>query len=266
MGAPSVPIVRERERPGKVFDSMDDPSNVREQIAHYEKTAAKFDSSLWSFGNRDNRNHLVKVNAIARALGAASGGLVLEVGTGTGLHGRWLLENTPVRYVGVDASEAMLRLASRRLAGSEGRVVSLGIADAHRLPFADGAFDGAFCSGTLHHLSRPARGVAEIVRVTKPGGRIAVMEPNWKFPSTFLVGASTPAERNVFKISPATLEAWGRAAGLGDLRLDRVLYTPPAPRSWSRVWDRLDRGIAKVPGLRRMSIMLLLTGRVPDRG
>ena len=54
--APSVPIVRERERPGKVFDSMNDPSNVREQIAHYEKTAAKFDSSVWSLGNRDNRN------------------------------------------------------------------------------------------------------------------------------------------------------------------------------------------------------------------
>jgi len=241
-----------------------DPSNVREQIAHYSKTAAKFDTSVWSLGNRDNRNHLVKVNAIAGAIGAADGGLVLEVGTGTGLHGRWLLENTPVRYVGVDASEDMLRLAAKRMDTGADRVVALGIADAHHLPFADGAFDAAFCSGTLHHLSRPGRGVAEIARVTKPGGRIAVMEPNWKFPSTLLVGASTPAERNVFKISPATLEAWGRAAGLERVRLDRLLYTPPAPRSMAKTWDRLDRGIAKIPGLRRMSIMLLLTGRVPS--
>jgi len=242
---------------------MSDPSNVREQIAHYEKTAAKFDSSVWSLGNRDNRNHLVKVNAIADAIAARDGGMVLEVGTGTGLHGLWLLQNTPVRYVGVDASEAMLRLAAKRMEASGTKPVALGIADAHHLPFGDGAFDAAFCSGTLHHLSRPGRGVAEIVRVTKPGGRVAVMEPNWKFPSTFLVGASTPAERNVFKISPATLEAWGRAAGLTGVRLDRVLYTPPAPRAWAKRFDAMDRVIAKVPGLRRLSIMLLLTGRVP---
>ena len=242
---------------------MNDPSNVREQIAHYEKTAAKFDSSVWSLGNRDNRNHLVKVNAIADAIGASHGGLVLEVGTGTGLHGRWLLEHTPIRYVGVDASQPMLALAGRRLGEFGDRVSSLGIADAHRLPFADGAFDGAFCSGTLHHLSRPGRGVAEIVRVTKPGGRVAIMEPNWKFPSTLIVGASTPAERNVFKIAPKTLEAWGRAAGLVDLKLDRLLYTPPAPRSWAKGFDAVDRFIARVPGLRRLSIMLLLTGRVP---
>lgn len=243
---------------------MSDPSNVREQIAHYERMASKFDSSIWSLGNRDNRNHLVKVDAISRALDAASGGLVLEVGTGTGLHGRWLLDNTPIRYVGVDASKPMLALAGRRLTDFGDRVVSLGIADAHHLPFADGSFDAAFCSGTLHHLSRPGRGVAEIVRVTKPGGRVAVMEPNWKFPSTMMVGASTPAERNVFKISPATLDAWGRAAGLAEVRLERLLYTPPAPRAWSKMWDALDRGIARVPGLRRLSIMLLLTGRVPD--
>jgi ubiquinone/menaquinone biosynthesis C-methylase UbiE len=238
-------------------------SNVREQIAHYERTASKFDSSVWSLGNRDNRNHLVKVRAIADALDARSGGLILEVGTGTGLHGRWLLENTPVRYVGVDASQAMLDHAARRLEPFADRVVSLGIADAHRLPFADGAFAGAFCSGTLHHLSAPGRGVAEIVRVTRPGGSVAVMEPNWKFPSTLLVGASTPAERNVFKISPATLEAWGRAAGLENVHLERLLYTPPSPRSWGKVFDAVDRGIARVPGLRRLSIMLLLTGRAP---
>jgi SAM-dependent methyltransferase len=157
----------------------------------------------------------------------------------------------------------MLALAGKRLEAFGERVVSLGIADAHRLPFADGAFDGSFCSGTLHHLSRPGRGVAEIIRVTKPHGHVAIMEPNWKFPSTFLVGASTPAERNVFKISPATLEAWARAAGLLDIKLDRLLYTPPAPKSWTRTWDAVDRAIMKVPGLRRLSIMLLLTGKAP---
>ncbi len=77
--------------------AMSDRTNVREQIEHYERMAAKFDRSVWSLGNRDNRNHLVKVRAIADALGASRGGHVLEVGTGTGLHARWLLENTAGR-------------------------------------------------------------------------------------------------------------------------------------------------------------------------
>jgi ubiquinone/menaquinone biosynthesis C-methylase UbiE len=242
---------------------MSERTNVRRQIEHYERMASKFDRSVWSLGNRDNRNHLVKVRAIADALGASRGGHVLEVGTGTGLHARWLLDNTTVTVTALDASEPMLAIASQRLEPYPGRV-ALGIADAHDLPFADGTFDAAFCSGTLHHLSLPGRGVAELARVTRPGGRVAAMEPNWKFPSTMLVGASTPAERNVFKISPASLEAWGRAAGLEDVRLERLLYTPPAPRSWGGLWDAVDRGVARVPGLKRWSIMLLLTGRVPD--
>ena len=241
---------------------MSGPSNVREQIAHYERMAAKFDRSIWSLGNRDNRNHLVKVRAIADAIGAANGGHVLEVGTGTGLHARWLLENTPARVTALDASEPMLRIAAQRLAGHRERA-ALGIADAHFLPFADGTFDAAFCSGTLHHLARPGRGLAELARVTRPGGRIAAMEPNWKFPSTMLVGASNKAERNVFKISPSTLDAWARAAGLEDVRLGRLLYTPPSPRSWGPAWDAVDRTVARVPGLKRWSIMLLITGRVP---
>jgi ubiquinone/menaquinone biosynthesis C-methylase UbiE len=241
---------------------MDGESNVRDQIRHYERYARRFDHSVWSLGNRDNRNHLVKVRAIARALDAANAGGILEVGTGTGLHARWLLENTPASYTGVDASEPMLALAAERLGSFDGRF-ALGIADAHRLPFPDGAFDATFCSGTLHHLNAPGRGVAEIVRVTRPGGRVAIMEPNWKFPSTLLVGASTPAERNVFKISPAHLTAWGRAAGLTGLRLERLLYSPPAPRSWGKLWDAVDRGAGRVPGLRRLSIMLLLSGRAP---
>ena len=237
-----------------------EPTNVREQITHYEKTATKFDKSFWSLGNRDNRNHLVKVRAIADAIDASTGGKVLEVGTGTGLHARWLLENTPIRYTGFDASAAMLDLARDRLTAFTGRF-ALGITDAHRLPFEDGTFDASFCVGTLHHLNDPARGVAEIVRVTRPGGRVAIMEPNWKYPSVLVYTAITPIEHNTFKISPDRLERWTRAAGLTDVHVEHLLYTPPAPRSWGRFWDAVDRRVARVPGLRRLSIVLLLTGR-----
>jgi len=50
-------------------------------------------------------------------------------------------------------------------------------ADAHILPFADASFDGMVMLDVLHHLERPAVFFDEALRVLKPGGRIAMMEP-----------------------------------------------------------------------------------------
>jgi ubiquinone/menaquinone biosynthesis C-methylase UbiE len=241
--------------------AVSDRSNVPEQVRFYEQTAGRFDRSVWSLGNRDNRNHVAKITAVARALRLDRAGRVLEVGAGTGLHARWILENTGASYSGIDVSRPMLEIAARRVEPFGGRAV-LSIADAHRLPFDDGMFDASFCTGTLHHLSHPERGVTELTRVVRPGGRVAILEPNWKFPSVLVYSAITPAEHNTFKISPAKLEAWARAASLEDVRVERLLYTPPRPRAWGAFWDSVDRGIARVPGLRRLSIVMLVSGRV----
>lgn len=241
---------------------MSDRSDLRRQIDHATRTAGSFDRSVWSLGNRDNRNHRVKVEAIARALDAHAGGRILEVGAGTGLHARWLLEHTRVIYTGIDLSREMLEQARRRLVGVGDRA-TLAIGDAQRLPYSDDSFDAGFCTATLHHLGDPAAGIRELVRVVRPGGRVAAIEPNWKYPSVLVYTAITPAERNTFRISPARLEAWARAAGLENVAVRRLLYTPPSPRSWERLWDSVDRGVARVPGLRRLSIVLLLSGRVP---
>lgn len=241
---------------------MSEGSNLREQIDHSMRTAAGFDRSVWSLGNRDNRNHRVKVEAIAAAIGAYAGGRILEVGAGTGLHARWFLEHTSVMYTGIDVSREMLDVARERLADQMDRA-TLTIGDAQRLPFPDRSFDAAFCTATLHHLGDPAGGIRELVRVVRPGGRVAAIEPNWKYPSVLVYTAITPAERNTFRISPARLEAWARAAGLSDVAVQRLLYTPPAPKTLERFWDAVDRGVARLPGLRRLSIVLLLSGRVP---
>src|SRR4051794_25496271 len=155
-------------------------SNITEQIDFYERKARRFDRSITTLGSRENRNHTRKIEAIAEALGIAkvTTGDVLEVGTGTGLHARWILNNSQMAYVGIDASQPMVALARNRLAEwSDGARISIG--DAQELPFADESFPVAFCSGTLHHVNRPDDGVAELVRVTQRGGRVAVMEPNW---------------------------------------------------------------------------------------
>lgn len=51
------------------------------------------------------------------------------------------------------------------------------VADAHHLPFPDASFDGIFLIDVLHHLADPKQFLAEVARVLRPGGRLAMVEP-----------------------------------------------------------------------------------------
>jgi demethylmenaquinone methyltransferase/2-methoxy-6-polyprenyl-1,4-benzoquinol methylase len=105
---------------------------------------------------------------------------VLDVGTGTGKLAEAVLEAAPgARVIGVDFSEAMLRVAPRnlRLAG----------ADALRLPFGDGCFNAVVSAFVVRNLADVQAGVAEQVRVLRPGGQLVILEttpgpPGWLRP------------------------------------------------------------------------------------
>lgn len=81
------------------------------------------------------------------------------------------------RVVGVDASETMVAEGRRRAAGM-GFDVSFQVGDALALPFEDDTFDVSRIETVLQHVVEPARAVAEMVRVTRPGGRIGAFEFN----------------------------------------------------------------------------------------
>ncbi|WP_162448528.1 methyltransferase domain-containing protein [Phytoactinopolyspora mesophila] len=108
------------------------------------------------------------------------GAEVLDVGSGLGDIAIALAkEVTPGgRVVGLDASAAMIEVAERRAAGA-GVEVGFRIADAMNLPEADSSFDVCRSERVLQWLPDPARAVAEMVRVLRPGGRLCLTDTDW---------------------------------------------------------------------------------------
>ncbi|HVZ09257.1 class I SAM-dependent methyltransferase [Rhodopila sp.] len=107
---------------------------------------------------------------------APAGGLRwLDVGCGSGAFSEAVLQRfSPSDVQGVDPSEAQLAFARAR---SPAATFQLG--DAMALPFADNRFDAAVMALVIFFVPDPAKGVAEMARVVRPGGMVAAYA--WDF-------------------------------------------------------------------------------------
>jgi demethylmenaquinone methyltransferase / 2-methoxy-6-polyprenyl-1,4-benzoquinol methylase len=109
----------------------------------------------------------------ARATGITPGGSALDVACGSGKLTAQLdrLAGPGGRVVGIDFSPQMLEVARRDHPGIEFLE-----GDALALPFGDGSFDASTIAFGLRNLADPVRGLREMRRVVKPGGRSVVLE------------------------------------------------------------------------------------------
>jgi len=145
-------------------DSWDIKKSV---IEHYDRLAGIYDSL---YGEEQK----AKIKVIFKIMNAEVGGLVLDIGCGTGLLMEYLAAESEC-LVGVDLSIESLKKAikrSRRL-GAE-HTVSLIRADAENLPFRSEIFDRVFALTLLQNIPSPRRVLMEIVRVAKDGSQVAV--------------------------------------------------------------------------------------------
>jgi SAM-dependent methyltransferase len=200
-------------------------------------------------------------------LAPARGGLLLDIGCNWG---RWTIAAGRAGYrpIGIDPSfEAIV--AARRIARQLGAEVRYLVADARRLPFADGTFDVVFSYGVLQHFSKADAAVAvgEIARTLKPAGTSLVQMANAFGPRNatqlarrgfregerFDVRYWRPAElvRTFSAIGPTTLSTDGFFT-LNPQKRDLDLL-PPRYRLLVRASEALRRASARLPVLTKLA-------------
>jgi ubiquinone/menaquinone biosynthesis C-methylase UbiE len=128
-------------------------------------------------GSMEATRQLVELCHIGR------GQLVLDVGCGVGATPVFLARKLGCGVVGVDLLERMIeqsqdRARMERVTGQ----VELAVADARRLPFADGLFDAVIMESLNVFFEDKGKAMREYVRVTRPGGYVGIIEMTWLKP------------------------------------------------------------------------------------
>jgi demethylmenaquinone methyltransferase/2-methoxy-6-polyprenyl-1,4-benzoquinol methylase len=122
-------------------------------------------------GNVDKRWRRIVATRVREKL-SSSGARVLDVACGTGDLSLTLFESTGARVVGTDFCRPMLQIAAAKLA----REIPLIEGDALNLPFREASFEAVTIAFGLRNLASVENGLAELRRVLKPGGWVAVLE------------------------------------------------------------------------------------------
>ncbi len=117
---------------------------------------------------------------------------ILDVATGTGDFAVEALRLNPTKVIGVDISEGMLdvgrqKMKARQLDG----IIELRSGDSEKLPFEDNFFDAVIVAFGVRNFEDLERGLSEMLRVVRPGGRVVVLEFSrpTKFPMKQLYNA-----------------------------------------------------------------------------
>ena len=200
--------------------------------AMFTRIARRYDlmNSLMTGGR-----HYAWRAVVARAAAAAPAGPALDLATGTADLALALHAQDPTRLVvGADFSEGMLGEARRKLGSRHATRVPLLAADALALPFADKTFACVASAFLLRNLADLPAGLAEMRRVTMPGGVVTALEitrpgvPGWDalFGLYFnrlvpRIGALVAGDRAAYTYLPQSVERFVTPAELGRL-MERV--------------------------------------------
>jgi ubiquinone/menaquinone biosynthesis C-methylase UbiE len=184
--------------------------------------------ALGMIGSLEARGHsagyLGVVGRVIDEAHLAPGEVLLEVGCGSGVLDRWLAHRTgrANRIVGLDINPFMLRQA-RALARQEGleQVITFEEGNAEALPFPDNSFDVVLSSTVIQRVDAD-RMLPEMVRVAKPGGRVAVVGHGHDMPRW--VNLPLPAALKAKVEGPGWADEGGHPRGCDDASLYQRMH------------------------------------------
>ncbi|WP_233189129.1 class I SAM-dependent methyltransferase [Subtercola sp. Z020] len=145
------------KQPAQVSAMFDDVST------HYDRT-----NNVLSVGNA-----LLWRVATTKAVAPKRGERILDLAAGTGTSSASLAAGG-AKVVAADFSPGMIEVGKKQQAGNPN--IEFLVADGMDLPFADDEFDAVTISFGLRNIVEPRTALAELYRVTKPGGRIVICE------------------------------------------------------------------------------------------
>ena len=193
-----------------------------------------------------------------RLLDIGPGASVLDVGCGPGADALRIAEvvGPGGRVLGVDADPAMVEEARTRvLASGLADRVQIETGSATQLPLDGASVDACRSDRVLMHVGEPQEAVNEMARVTKPGGRVVCVEPDW---ATLSIDCeSTDVERRLARFTAETALACGFAgrrlqaflahAGLTERRFEvhAVCVTDYGLASYLVCFDRVHAAAAR---------------------
>ncbi len=186
---------------------------------------------------------------VRRHLAGLAGARVLEIGCGRGGFATWLAAQGAREVVGADFSRVAIRkaaaLARQRGLGN----LRFAVADLCALGLAEAGFDVVISCETIEHVADPARGVAELARALRPGGRLYLTTPNYlglmgiyRIYRTLTGRPYTEVGQpiNTVTLLPRTC-AWVHNAGLRIVVTDGAGHYMPWPRRQPIQFPTLDR-------------------------
>jgi demethylmenaquinone methyltransferase/2-methoxy-6-polyprenyl-1,4-benzoquinol methylase len=161
----------------------------KEEKAGKKEQVAKMFNSI--SGNYDFLNHFLSLGIditwrkkAIRLLQQSAPKFILDVATGTGDFAIEALKLNPEKITGIDISEGMLDVGRKKMKDRNlDHRIELVEADSENLPFEQNKFDAVIVAFGVRNFENLERGLSEMLRVLKPGGKVVILE--FSRPSVF---------------------------------------------------------------------------------
>lgn len=213
----------------------------QEEAGKKEQVAKMFDNIS---GRYDFLNHFLSLGIdigwrkqAIRQLASLQPKLILDVATGTGDFAIEALRLNPDQVIGVDISEGMLAVGRKKMKDRKiDDRIALRSGDSENLPFEENKFDALIVAFGVRNFENLEKGLAEMLRVVRPGGKVVILEFSkpTKFPFKQLynfyfkfvlpkIGQWVSKDNAAYTYLPESVEAFPDGAGFLDI-LNRLGY------------------------------------------